>query len=147
MTVAGMASPRRALVRAARHDRGRRFVKLDICEELLRREEWETAEAAARELAELFTGAGVPVASAQTIDYLRRAAERREATAETVRYVRTYVQAGETAPPFAPPARNRNPHAPSISATIVHASTPKTFARCNTHVSEGVFSPRSRKPR
>src|SRR4029079_6872760 len=36
---------------------------------------------------------------------------------------------------------------PSTSATIVHASTSKTFARWRTHLSDGAFSPRSRRPR
>lgn len=41
----------------------------------------------------------------------------------------------------------RNFHSPSTSATMVQASTPKTFARCSTHASDGVFSPRSTNPR
>jgi tetratricopeptide (TPR) repeat protein len=79
------------------------FVKLDICEELLRRKEWTDAEVTARELAQLFTAAHATIASIRAIDYLRRAVENRQATAETVRYVRAYVTADDPARPFDPP--------------------------------------------
>jgi tetratricopeptide (TPR) repeat protein len=79
------------------------FVKLDICEELLRREEWADAEIISRDLVSLFTVAGVTLASVNALDYLRRAVENREATADIVRYVREYVTADDPARPFEPP--------------------------------------------
>lgn len=87
------------------------FVKLDICEELLRREEWIDAEVRARGLATLFAAAHVTMASVKALDYLRQAVANREATAETVRYVREYVSADDPLRPFDPPptAMNRDP--------------------------------------
>ena len=79
------------------------FVKLDVCEELLRRGNWNDAELIARELVRLFTAARVTLAAANAIDYLRQAVEKREATATTVRYVREYVSANADAQTFAPP--------------------------------------------
>jgi len=79
------------------------FVKLDLCEELLRREEWEAAEEAARELTVLFSAARVTVARTHAADFLRRAVENRRATAEMVQYVRAYVLADDPAQPFSPP--------------------------------------------
>ena len=79
------------------------FVKLDICEELLRREEWTDAEIIAWDLISLFTVAGVTLASVNALDYLRRAVENREATAAVVQYVREYVTAGDPARLFEPP--------------------------------------------
>jgi tetratricopeptide (TPR) repeat protein len=69
------------------------FVKLDVCEELLRRGDWADAELIARELVRLFTKAGVTLAAANALDQLRRAVETREATAETVQWVREWVAA------------------------------------------------------
>jgi tetratricopeptide (TPR) repeat protein len=80
------------------------FVKLDICEELLRREEWSDAEVTARGLAALFIVARVTTASARALDFLRRSVENRQATAETVRYVREYVTADDPSRRFDPPA-------------------------------------------
>jgi tetratricopeptide (TPR) repeat protein len=79
------------------------FVTLDVCEELLRREEWVEAETIARDLVSLFTVAGVTLASVDALNVLRQAVENREATAETVRYVREYVTADDPARPFEPP--------------------------------------------
>ncbi|HYU25444.1 MAG TPA: hypothetical protein VEO74_09595, partial [Thermoanaerobaculia bacterium] len=79
------------------------FVKLDVCEELLRRKEWIDAEVTARELARLFTAAHVTLASVRALHYLRRAVENRQATAEMVRYVRSYVTADDPARLFEPP--------------------------------------------
>lgn len=79
------------------------FVKLDITEELLRREEWAEAEVIARDLAGLFSASGVTLASVSALDYLRQAVENREATAEVVRYVRVYVTVDDPTRPFAPP--------------------------------------------
>jgi hypothetical protein len=80
------------------------FVKLDICEEFLRREEWNEAEVTARGLASLFVAARVTTASAKALDFLRRSVENRQATAETVRYVREYVTADDPARRFDPPS-------------------------------------------
>lgn len=79
------------------------FVKLDICEQLLRREHWAEAEQIARDLVSLFTSAGVTLASVNVADYLRRAVANREATAEDVQYVRSYITADDPARPFEPP--------------------------------------------
>jgi tetratricopeptide (TPR) repeat protein len=78
------------------------FVKLDICEELLRRHEWTEAEGIARELVSLFTVAGVTLASVNAIHFLREAVEHREATVAIVRYVRDYVTADDPTQPFDP---------------------------------------------
>jgi tetratricopeptide (TPR) repeat protein len=80
------------------------FVNLDVAAELLERQEWTEAEILARELVTLFTAAGVTLASVNALDYLRRAVENRQATAATVRYVRTYVAADDPNRLFAPPA-------------------------------------------
>ncbi|HEV7486818.1 MAG TPA: hypothetical protein VGQ65_14165 [Thermoanaerobaculia bacterium] len=80
------------------------FVKLDVCEELLRREEWNEAEVTARGLASLFIAAHVTTASTRALDFLRRSVENRQATAETVRYVREYVTADDPARRFEPPS-------------------------------------------
>lgn len=82
------------------------FVRLDLVEELLRRGEWEEAAAIARGLVNLFTTAGVTIASVTALDFLRQAVEYREATAETVQYVRDYVTADDPDRPFAPPHVN-----------------------------------------
>lgn len=79
------------------------FVQLDITEELLRREDWAEAANIARDLVLLFTSAGVTLASVNAVDYLRRAVEKREATAEVVQYIRSYVTADDPARPFNPP--------------------------------------------
>jgi len=79
------------------------FVNLDVTAELLEREEWTEAEILARELATLFTAAGVTLASVNALDYLRRAVENCEATADTVRYVRKYIAADDPDRPFEPP--------------------------------------------
>jgi len=80
------------------------FVKLDICEELLRREEWNEAEVTARGLAALFIAAHVTTASAKALDFLRRSVESRQATAETVRYIREYITSDDPARRFDPPS-------------------------------------------
>lgn len=79
------------------------FVNLDVTAELLEREEWAEAEVLARELVTLFTGAGVTLASVNALHYLRIAVTSHEATAETVRYVRSYVAADDPKRPFEPP--------------------------------------------
>jgi tetratricopeptide (TPR) repeat protein len=79
------------------------FVRLDIAEELLRREEWGRAEPLARQLVGLFTRAGVTLASVQALDYLRQSVIHRLATTSTVQYVRDYVMADDPTRPFAPP--------------------------------------------
>lgn len=84
------------------------FVNLDVTAELLEREEWADAEILARELATLFTAAGVTLAGVNALDYLRRAVENREATADTVRYVREYIAAGDPDRPFDPPETKPN---------------------------------------
>jgi tetratricopeptide (TPR) repeat protein len=80
------------------------FVRLDICEERLGREEWTEAEATARGLASLFVAARVTTASARALDFLRRSVENRQATADTVRYVREYVTADDPSRRFEPPS-------------------------------------------
>jgi tetratricopeptide (TPR) repeat protein len=80
------------------------FVKLDITEELLRREEWNEAASMARELVELFSAAGVTLASVNALDYLRRAVENRVVTPAVLEYVRRYVEADDPSQPFGPPA-------------------------------------------
>lgn len=75
------------------------FVKLDVCEERLRRGEWRDAEAIARELVRLFTAAGVTLSAANAVEYLRQAVEKREATAATVRHVRELVSRNADAHP------------------------------------------------
>jgi tetratricopeptide (TPR) repeat protein len=84
------------------------FVNLDVTAELLEREEWTAAAILARELVTLFSAAGVTLASVNALHYLRRAVENREATPETVRYVRSYIAADKVADreatrPFSPP--------------------------------------------
>ncbi|MCU1230432.1 MAG: DNA-binding transcriptional activator of the family [Acidobacteria bacterium] len=80
------------------------FVKLDIVEELLRREEWARARALARELVDLFTRAGVTVASVDALSALREAVEREHATVSLVRYVRDFVAIDDPSRPFVPPS-------------------------------------------
>lgn len=58
--------------------------------------DWERAEALARELVTLFAAAGITIASAEALDYLRTAIERREATIATVQYVRERVMFAST---------------------------------------------------
>lgn len=78
------------------------FVKLDVCEELLRQREWAEAEDIARDLVSLFTVAGVTLASVNALHFLREAVEHRKATVATVRYVREYVTADDPSRPFDP---------------------------------------------
>jgi tetratricopeptide (TPR) repeat protein len=80
------------------------FVKLDVCEELLRRGEWSDAEVIARELVALFTAAGVTLASVNALHYLRQAVERHEASAEAVRNVRELLNDAGAADAFRPQA-------------------------------------------
>lgn len=84
------------------------FVHLDLTAELLEREEWAEAEMLARELVTLFSAAGVTLASVDALHYLRSAVENREATAETVRYVRSYVAADRPERAFDPPPARPN---------------------------------------
>jgi len=84
------------------------FVKMDVCEELLRREEWTEAEVIARALVPLFIAPGVTLTSVGALDYLRQAVENREATAAVVRYVREYVTADDPIRPFDPPREGVN---------------------------------------
>lgn len=71
------------------------FVKLDVCEELLRRGEWDEAAEIARALVLLFTEARVTLASVTALESLRRAVENREATPDFVRSVRESVTADD----------------------------------------------------
>lgn len=80
------------------------FVKLDITEELLRRNEWSEAANIARELAGLFTAAGVTLASVTALSYLRTAVEGERATPALVRYVREYVSADDPGRTFSAPS-------------------------------------------
>lgn len=80
------------------------FVNLDLTAELLEREEWTEAAPLARDLVNLFTSAGVTLASVNALEHLRRAVENREATPATVRYVRAFVAADDPKRPFDPPA-------------------------------------------
>ena len=82
------------------------FVRLDITEELLRREEWEQAVPIARALVDLFTRAHVTLAKVEAIEQLRRAVEMREATPDFVRRVRAYVEAENPTSPFNAPHPN-----------------------------------------
>jgi tetratricopeptide (TPR) repeat protein len=84
------------------------FVKMDIAAELLHRERWTEAETLARELATLFTAAGVTLASVNALHFLRTAVENRTASAATVRYVRAFVAADNEARPFEPPLLRPN---------------------------------------
>jgi tetratricopeptide (TPR) repeat protein len=80
------------------------FVKMDIVEELLRRKESARAHALAYELVDLFTRAGVTVASVEALNALRDAVEHEDATASFVRYVRDYVAVDDPNRPFTPPS-------------------------------------------
>jgi tetratricopeptide (TPR) repeat protein len=80
------------------------FVNLDITEELLRRNEWSEAANIARELAGLFTAAGVTLASVTARAYLRTAVEGERATPALVRYVRDYVAADDPSRTFSAPS-------------------------------------------
>ena len=80
------------------------FVNLDITEELLRRNEWSEAANIARELAGLFTAAGVTLASVTALSYLRTAVEGERATPALVRYVRDYVAADDPTRTFSAPS-------------------------------------------
>ena len=80
------------------------FVSLDITEELLRRNEWSETASIARELAGLFTSAGVTLASVTALAYLRTAVEGERATPALVRYVRDYVSADDPSRTFSAPS-------------------------------------------
>jgi tetratricopeptide (TPR) repeat protein len=84
------------------------FVTLDLTEYLLKNEEWAKAEFLARGLVNLFIAAGVTLASVNALHFLRTAVENREATTETVRYIRTYVSADDPERPFEPPILRPN---------------------------------------
>jgi len=79
------------------------FVKLDIVEELLRQGAWTAAARIARDLATLFTAAGVTVASVYAVTFLREAVEKGDASLATVRYVRAFVAADDPSRDFDPP--------------------------------------------
>ncbi len=81
------------------------FVKLDIVEELLRREEWTAAERLAREVADTFGRSGARLHLTTALTYLREAVARRDATPALVQYVRTYLIADDPVRPFHPPLR------------------------------------------
>lgn len=86
------------------------FVKLDIVEELLRREEWTPAETLAREAADTFARSGARLHLITALSYLREAVMRRDATPALVQYVRTYLVADNPERPFQPPTReSRSP--------------------------------------
>lgn len=82
------------------------FVRLDIAEEYLRREQWHAAAPLARTLVEQFTKAGVTLAQVEALDQLRRAVERRDATLEFVSAVRAYLSLEEPATAFSAPQAN-----------------------------------------
>ena len=82
------------------------FVKLDIVEELLRREEWMPAEFLAREAADTFARSGARLHLMTALAYLREAVRQREATPVLVQYVRTYLITDDPGRPFHPPQRN-----------------------------------------
>lgn len=82
------------------------FVTLDMTELLLQNEEWTEAAFLARGLVKLFTEAGVTLASVNALHFLRAAVENREATPDTVRYIRTYIVADDPDRPFVPPLFN-----------------------------------------
>lgn len=84
------------------------FVKLDIVEELLRQGSWTAAARIARDLATLFAGAGVTIASVHALTYLREAVDKHDASLETVRYIREYVTADDPSRVFDPPERAAN---------------------------------------
>ncbi|HEV8433391.1 MAG TPA: zf-HC2 domain-containing protein [Thermoanaerobaculia bacterium] len=79
------------------------FVKLDIVEELLRQGAWAAAARIARDLATLFTAAGVTIASVYAVTFLREAVEKGAASAATVQYVRAFVAADDPSRAFEPP--------------------------------------------
>lgn len=79
------------------------FVKLDIVEELLRRERWSSAEPLARELADTFARSGARLHLMAALSYLREAVTRRDATTALVQYVRTFLVADDPSRPFHPP--------------------------------------------
>jgi tetratricopeptide (TPR) repeat protein len=78
-------------------------VKLEIAEELIRREEWEDAEAVAREAAETFARNDTRVHRAEALMYLRHAVDARTATPELAAYIRDYMEADKGMSAFAPP--------------------------------------------
>jgi tetratricopeptide (TPR) repeat protein len=84
------------------------LVTLDLTEQLLQNEQWTEAENLARRLVTLFMEAGVTVASVNALHFLRIAVENREASAETVRYIRAYITADDPEQPFAPPLVRAN---------------------------------------
>lgn len=81
------------------------LVRLDIVEDLLHRGEWEEAADIARQLAVIFTKAGVTLPSVAAVDFLRRAVEHHEATTATIQYVRDYVTADDPERIFRPPSQ------------------------------------------
>lgn len=76
------------------------FVRLDITEEHLRREEWEHAQALARALVDLFTRADVTLAKIEALHQLRRAVEHHVATPDFLRSVRVYLSIDNPQEPF-----------------------------------------------
>ena len=82
------------------------FVKLDIVEEFLQREEWMSAEVLAREAADTFARSGARLHLITALAYLREAVRQREATPALVQYVRTYLITDDPGRPFHPPLRN-----------------------------------------
>jgi tetratricopeptide (TPR) repeat protein len=79
------------------------FVRLDIVEELVRREAWQEAQEIVLPLATLFTAAGVSLASVTAIEFLKQAVTGRQATGTVVQYVRRFVADDDPAQTFAPP--------------------------------------------
>lgn len=77
------------------------FVRLDLVEELLRNEEWEKAEAVARQIEPLLRRAGVTLAKIRAATYLREAVLRRDATLELVKQIRAYMQHDDGSADFA----------------------------------------------
>jgi tetratricopeptide (TPR) repeat protein len=79
------------------------FVRLDIVEALLQRGEHERAEPLALSLVQLFTKAGVTVASVQALEYLRESVSAGIADPPLINYIREYVATDDPARTFAPP--------------------------------------------
>jgi hypothetical protein len=81
-------------------------VKLEVAEELLRHEDWEEAEATAREAADSFARSDSRPYLAEALGYLRKAVEERTATAELAEYIRSYIEIDDETIAFTPPRTN-----------------------------------------
>ncbi len=84
-------------------------VKLDIGEELLRREAWQELEVVSREAAETFARNDARPHLIEALAYLRQAVEHRSVTTELLAYLRSYIEADRPDVRFDPP-RTSNPN-------------------------------------